>query len=116
MGGISLSRLFGKISLKRLKGESFVVLDVGTFSVKALHIEARNDHHEIAARAFKPHVASDINADGSFNASGITNTCREVLSQLREANGKTQAFPKKSCSWDRRRFCIWENPKPNIYP
>ena len=40
MGGI-FSVFFSKLPFIRLKSESFLVLDIGTFSVKALYVEKK---------------------------------------------------------------------------
>lgn len=40
MGGIKIPRFFKKIFSNRFRSESFIVLDIGTFSVKALYVEA----------------------------------------------------------------------------
>jgi len=95
MGGITLPSFLANVSLKRFQSESFIILDIGTFNVKALYIEEKSGRGEIVAHAFTQHVSSDINADGSFNVSGIMNTCRQALDKLRKASAQKRIFPKK---------------------
>jgi len=71
---------------KRFKSEMFVVLDIGTFGAKALYIEGKGETGEVTAYANKQYVGGDINPDGSFNVSGIINTCRSALDELKQSS------------------------------
>lgn len=97
MGGkLFFSDFLRNIVYARKKRESFIVLDIGTFGVKGLYVDAtdQKDGEKIIASSNRFHVGSDINADGSFNVEGITNTCRAVLNDVRLRIGKRARFSK----------------------
>jgi len=82
MGGKVFPKFFSNIFSKRFKSESFVVLDIGTYSIKALYVESKGESTNVLKYADRRHAGGDISPDGSFNISGITNTCRSVLAEM----------------------------------
>lgn len=97
MGGRRLfSDFLRSISLNRFRSESFIVLDIGTFSVKSLYGEVKSSGLEILAFSNKEFVgAGDINIDGSFNSEGVTNTCRAILTELKKSITRRRRFTNK---------------------
>lgn len=97
MGGRSLfSDFLRNISLNRFRSESFIVLDIGTFSVKGLYGEVKSSELVISAFSNREYIgAGDINIDGSFNSEGITNTCRAVLTELKKSVTRRRRFTNK---------------------
>ena len=86
MGGkILFPDFFARILPSRLRRESFIVLDIGTFGVKALAVEIKkgDGRGSVIAASSRYHVGSDINSDGTFNLEGISSTSRAVLNELR---------------------------------
>lgn len=97
MGGrLLFSDFFKNVFLKRFRSESFIVLDIGTFSVKGLYGEAKSSGLEIMAFASREYSgAGDINIDGSFNSEGVTHTCRAVLEELKKSSKRRRRFTNK---------------------
>lgn len=93
-GSIFFPDFLARLLPSRLRRELFLVLDIGTFSVKALvaEIEKGGKSVRVLAVSSRQHVGSDINADGTFNIDGITNTTRAVINELCRIIGpKTKA-------------------------
>lgn len=95
MGGrLAFSGFFKKILFKHAGRECFIVFDIGTFSVKALYIEVdrSNINGRVIMSSSRYHIGGDINIDGTFNISGISNTCRATLNELRGKLGRRARF------------------------
>jgi cell division ATPase FtsA len=96
MGEIGIPRFLHGIFKNRFRSESFIVLDIGTFSVKGLYAEAKSSGIEIISYAIREYAgAGDINTDGSFNSGGITHTCRAVLDALKKSGKRRRRFTSK---------------------
>jgi len=95
MEGKLFPGFFRNIFRKRFGSESFIILDIGTFSVKALYIERKKSEVSTIAFSNKQHVGGDISADGSFNVSGITTTCRAALGEVRVKAAKGKNFTNR---------------------
>lgn len=93
MGGI-FSVFFSKLPFIRFKSESFLVLDIGTFSVKALYAEKKGSIVKIKTYANEPHV-TDVYTEEGLDADSIINTCRNSLKGLKSTIGRKKGFPKK---------------------
>lgn len=88
-------RFLPRAFFRRFGSETFLVLDIGTFSVKGLVGERKKDDNSIIARSARDHVGGDMNADGSLNVSGITSTVRQVLHDLRHGESSKRLTLKK---------------------
>ncbi|MFY9457324.1 MAG: cell division FtsA domain-containing protein [Candidatus Spechtbacterales bacterium] len=96
MGGrLLFSDFFRNISLNRFIGEPFLVFDIGTFSVKSLHVEAKSGAAKVVSFSNTQYASGDINADGSFNVPGITNACRSCLEELKSHVSYGRRFTNK---------------------
>ncbi len=95
MEGINFFAFFRNILPSRFKSESFLVLDIGTFSVKALHVVKDGANVKILGFAQILHTGGDITSDGSLNVPGIVEACRLALDRLRSARGAIRRLPKK---------------------
>ncbi|MBI1888513.1 MAG: hypothetical protein HYS15_01065 [Candidatus Spechtbacteria bacterium] len=95
MEGITISAFFRHILPRRFRSELVLVLDIGTFSVKALIGERKKEGYSIISRSVREYVGGEMNADGSLNVSGITHTVRQALGDLKHSENKRRLAPKK---------------------
>ena len=91
MGGISLG-FVKTLFFSRFAGGSFLVLDIGTFSVKLLCVERKDKNVRIEGGVSKPYI-SEIYTEDGLNSDVILSTCRKALKEL-SANLK-KSLPKK---------------------
>jgi len=94
MGGI-FSVFFSRLPFIRFKSESFLVLDIGTFSVKALYAEKKGSGVKIKAYANEPYV-TDVHTEEGLDVGSVINACRRALKLLKSASGRNRGFPKKA--------------------
>ncbi len=90
MGGrIPFGDFLTKFLPIRLRRDTFIVLDVGTFSVKGLVVEIEKGEKSgrVIASSNRYHVGGDMNSDGSFNIEGVIATSRSVINELRRQVG-----------------------------
>lgn len=90
MGGISLG--FSKLPFSRFSGGSFLVLDIGTYSAKALLISKTGKDFAVAGYSAKPYI-SDIYTDEGIDASVILSASRGAIRDL--SGGFRHRLPKK---------------------
>ena len=79
--------------IKRFSSDSFVVMDIGTFGVKAMRIEMNGKEAEIADHSRKNHSGGDMVGTGGIDAQKLIETCNEALKALR--GGGRRSFPAK---------------------
>lgn len=95
MGGISLSNFLRHTLLRRFVSDDFIVLDIGTFSVKALYATKSNKQYKILAHTLRKYTGGDITSEGNINRDGILHTCQLSLKDLKRAVGARGGFSKK---------------------
>jgi len=96
MGGISLLSFFSHTLLRRFVSDDFIVLDIGTFSVKALYVARSGDNqYQILAHTLRKYTESDITSEGHINRDGILHTCQLSLKDLKDRVGARGGFSKK---------------------
>lgn len=95
MGGISLPGFLTHIFLRRFGSEEFFVLDIGTFSVKALYITKSKDRCEIWAHSLLEYTGGDITSEGNINKAGIVHACALALTELKKSVRKRGGFSRK---------------------
>ncbi|OGZ58250.1 MAG: hypothetical protein A3B96_03485 [Candidatus Spechtbacteria bacterium RIFCSPHIGHO2_02_FULL_43_15b] len=74
--------------LKRFGSESFIILDIGTFSVKAMVVEIHGDSAQMSGYSKKNHAGWDMNSNQGFDPSKIAETCDFTLKDLKKKSGR----------------------------
>ena len=95
MGGISLRSFLGHTALRRFASDDFIVLDIGTFSVKTLYVTKSNEQYKILSHSLRKYTGSDITSEGHINSDGILHACQLSLKDLKKAVGARRGFSKK---------------------
>ena len=95
MGGISLRSFLGHTALRRFASDDFIVLDIGTFSVKTLYATKSNEQYKILAHSLRKYTGSDITSEGHINRDGILHACQLALKDLKRIVGARGGFSKK---------------------
>lgn len=90
MGGISLG--FSKFRFNRFKSMFFLVLDAGTYGVKALCVERRGKKISVLGNSSKQYI-TDIYTDDGINPNAILTASRGAMRELSRRFGKR--LPKK---------------------
>lgn len=96
MGGISLLGFLGHTVSRRFASDDFIVLDMGTFSVKALYVtRSGNSKYEILAHSLRKYTGGDITSEGNINKDGILHACQLALEDLKNKVVTRVRFSKK---------------------
>lgn len=90
MGKINIVQSFRGIFTKRFRSETFIVLDIGTFSVKALYISGE----EVKKFSKRRYRGGDV-MGGGINKEGVLNACRFVLGELKRSISGRGRFTNK---------------------
>jgi len=96
MGGTSLASFLSHTLLRRFVSDDFIVLDIGTFSVKALYARKSSGNEcQILAHTLHKYTGGDITSEGHINRDGILHTCQLSLRDLKRIVGARGGFSKK---------------------